>query len=70
MTPLDKDEQRKGAIGFGSGKNLVFPPGPWTIGRFSRGDAVVEWRIKLEARTGWGEIETIEVAHFERRVVG
>ena len=30
----------------------------------------MEWRIKLEARTGWGEIETIEVADFKRRVVG
>jgi hypothetical protein len=30
----------------------------------------VEWRIKLEARSGWGEVETIEVAHFKRRVVG
>jgi hypothetical protein len=38
--------------------------------RFSRGDAVVEWRIKLEARNGWREVETIEVARFNRRVVG
>lgn len=30
----------------------------------------MEWRIKLEARSGWGEVETIEVAHFKRRVVG
>ena len=30
----------------------------------------MEWRIKLEARSGWGEVETIEVAQFERRVVG
>jgi hypothetical protein len=30
----------------------------------------VEWRIKLEARSGWGEVETIEVAHVKRRVVG
>ena len=51
----------------GSGKNLVFQPGAWTIGRFSRGDAVVEWRIKLEARNGWGENETIELARFNRR---
>ncbi len=28
------------------------------------------WRIKLEARSGWGEVETIEVSHFRRRVVG
>jgi hypothetical protein len=45
----------------------VFPPEPWTIDRFSQGEAVVEWRIKLEARNGWGEIETIELAHFNRR---
>ncbi len=30
----------------------------------------MEWGIKLEARSGWGEVETIEVAHFKRRVVG
>ena len=30
----------------------------------------MEWRIKLEATSGWGEVETIEVAHFKRRVVG
>lgn len=30
----------------------------------------MEWRIKLEARSGWGEVETIEVARFQRRVVG
>jgi hypothetical protein len=30
----------------------------------------MEWRIKHEARSGWGEVETIEVAHFKRRVVG
>ena len=30
----------------------------------------MEWRIKLETRSGWGEVETIEVAHFKRRVVG
>ena len=30
----------------------------------------MEWRIKLEAMGGWGEVETIEVAHFKRRVVG
>ena len=49
---------------------LVFLSGPWTIDRVSRGGAVVEWRIKLEARNGWGEVETIEVASFKRRVVG
>ncbi len=30
----------------------------------------MEWRIKLEATSGWGEVETIEVAHFKRRVIG
>jgi hypothetical protein len=30
----------------------------------------VEWRIKLEATSGWGEVKTIEVAHFTWRVVG
>ena len=30
----------------------------------------MEWRIKLEATSGWGEVETIEVAHFKRRIVG
>ena len=30
----------------------------------------MEWRIKLEARSGWGEVETIEVARFKRPVVG
>ena len=30
----------------------------------------MEWRIKLEATSGWGEVETIEVAHFKWRIVG
>src|SRR5580698_1749960 len=30
----------------------------------------MEWTIKLEARTGWGEVETIEVGRLERRVIG
>lgn len=30
----------------------------------------MEWSIKLEARPGWGAVETIEVARLERRVVG
>ena len=29
----------------------------------------MEWRIKLEATSGWGEVETIEAARFKRRVV-
>ena len=30
----------------------------------------MEWTIKLEARSGWGEVETIEVGRLERRVIG
>jgi hypothetical protein len=30
----------------------------------------MEWMVKLEAKTGWGEVETIEVGKLERRVVG
>ena len=30
----------------------------------------MEWVIKLEAKSGWGEVEIIEVARIERRVVG
>ena len=30
----------------------------------------MEWVIKLEARSGWGDGETIEVGKLERRVVG
>jgi hypothetical protein len=30
----------------------------------------MEWVLKLEAKTGWGEVETIEVGRLERRVVG
>jgi hypothetical protein len=30
----------------------------------------MEWIVKLEAKTGWGEGETIEVGRLERRVVG
>ena len=29
----------------------------------------MEWAIKLEARSGWGEVETIEVGRLKRRVV-
>ena len=32
--------------------------------------AVMEWVVKLEAKSGWGEVETIEVGRLERRVVG
>ena len=30
----------------------------------------MEWRIKLETTSGWGEVEAIEVAHFTWLVVG
>ena len=30
----------------------------------------MEWVVKLEAKSGWGEVETIEVGKLERRVVG
>jgi hypothetical protein len=30
----------------------------------------MEWTIKLEARSGWGEVETIEVGRLKRRAVG
>ena len=30
----------------------------------------MEWVVKLEAKNGWGEVETIEVATIKRRVVG
>jgi hypothetical protein len=29
----------------------------------------MEWVVKLEAKSGWGEVETIEVGSFKRRVV-
>jgi hypothetical protein len=30
----------------------------------------MEWVVKLEAKSGWGEVETIEVGRLKRRVVG
>src|ERR1700722_3440014 len=30
----------------------------------------MEWTIKLEARSGWGAVETIEVGRLDRRVIG
>ncbi len=30
----------------------------------------MEWRIKLEATSGWSEVKTIEVAHFTWCIVG
>jgi hypothetical protein len=39
--------------------------------RLFRGkEAVMEWVLKLEASSGWGEVETIEVGRLERRVAG
>jgi len=29
----------------------------------------MEWVVKLESRSGWGDVETIEVGRLERRVV-
>jgi hypothetical protein len=31
---------------------------------------VMDWVVKLEAQSGWGEAETIEVGRLRRRVVG
>jgi hypothetical protein len=30
----------------------------------------MEWTIKLEARTGWGEVQTFEIGKLSRRVAG
>lgn len=30
----------------------------------------MRWVVKLKAKTGWGEVEAIEVGKIERRVVG
>ncbi len=30
----------------------------------------MEWVVKLEAKSGWGEVEAIEVDRLERWVVG
>src|SRR6202046_570814 len=30
----------------------------------------MEWTIKLEARSGWGAVETIEVGRLDRHVIG
>jgi hypothetical protein len=31
--------------------------------------AAMAWVVELEAKSGWGEVETIEVGRFKRRVV-
>jgi hypothetical protein len=33
-------------------------------------EEVMEWVLKLEAKSGWGEVETIEVGRLDRRVPG
>jgi hypothetical protein len=30
----------------------------------------MEWTLKLEARSGWGEVEIIEMGRLKRRVAG
>lgn len=30
----------------------------------------MEWVLSLEAKSGWGDVETIEVGRLDRRVVG
>jgi hypothetical protein len=30
----------------------------------------MEWTIRLEARTGWGEVQTYEIGRLARRVTG
>jgi hypothetical protein len=54
----------------GSGKILVRITRWVKIGRFGKTGAVMEWVLKLEAKSGWGEVEMIEVGRLERRVVG
>lgn len=29
----------------------------------------MEWRIKLEAKTGWGEVTEVEIASLSRRTI-
>jgi hypothetical protein len=40
------------------------------LGFHRRGRAEMEWVVKLEARIGWGEVETIEVGKMRRRIAG
>ena len=30
----------------------------------------MQWTIRLEAKTGWGEVQTFDIGRLERRVVG
>jgi hypothetical protein len=57
-------------VSFGSGKILACVPSRWEDRPFQAMGAVMEWVVKLEAKSGWGEVETIEVGRLERRVVG
>jgi hypothetical protein len=54
----------------GSGKILVNAARDREDRLFRGKEAVMEWVLKLEARSGWGEVETIEVGRLERRVTG
>jgi hypothetical protein len=59
-----------GAFNQGSGKILVSGARDREDRLYREKEAVVEWVLKLEARSGWGEVETIEVGRVERRVAG
>lgn len=37
---------------------------------FSGMGAIMQREVELEAKSGWGEVETIEVGRLERRVAG
>ena len=51
----------------GSVKNLGCPNQPWDARRFRcGGDGTMEWTIRLEARTGWGEVTTCEIGALRR----
>jgi hypothetical protein len=54
----------------GEWKNLVIMAWDREDRLFRRKEAAMEWVLKLEAKGGWGEVETIEVGRLERRVSG
>jgi len=33
------------------------------------GGNLMEWRIKLEVKTGWGEVTQVEIASLSRRII-
>jgi hypothetical protein len=70
VTRIDPSSRTAGLSKVGEWENLGLPSGPSTIDRLSQRHNVVEWRIKLETTSGWGEVEAIEVAHFTWLVVG